>query len=168
TDANTGFTEVASTNGYARVQVAGALTMSGTWTTGSTVLTLASTAPAWLTALGTNGSGVSVYDTTNGFFIGTISSVSGTSVTLQSTAAHASSGASDVLSFSAFSNSSGTAPSTVTNGAAINFPAATSTGWGTSIAFGLFDASTTGNLLLWDFLGNFAWLPFEVPNASGT
>ena len=39
--------------------------------------------------------------------------------------------------------------------------------WGTVIAFGLFDASSAGNLLAWDFLGNFNWLPFEVASGTG-
>jgi hypothetical protein len=37
------------------------------------------------------------------------------------------------------------------NNAAINFPTATAS-WGTVVAFGLFDASTGGNLLAWDNL----------------
>jgi hypothetical protein len=37
------------------------------------------------------------------------------------------------------------------NNAAINFPTA-SASWGTVVAFGLFDASTGGNLLAWDNL----------------
>jgi hypothetical protein len=36
--------------------------------------------------------------------------------------------------------------------------------WGTVIAFALYDASS-GNLLLWDYLGNFAWLPATVSSA---
>ena len=34
------------------------------------------------------------------------------------------------------------------------------------IAFGAFDASTVGNLLWWDYLGNYAWLPCTVSSAS--
>jgi hypothetical protein len=38
------------------------------------------------------------------------------------------------------------------NGTAITFPQATAD-WGTIVAFGLFDASTSGNLLYWGWLG---------------
>lgn len=64
---------------------------------------------------------------------------------------------------------SGSAPSSISNSATLTFPTATA-GWGTVIAFGLFDASTVGNLLAWDFLGNYAWLPFtntSVGSAAG-
>jgi len=59
----------------------------------------------------------------------------------------------------------GSAPSTVANANVIAFPGATAD-WGTAIAFGLFDALTTGNLLAWDYLGNFIWLPATVNSAS--
>lgn len=164
TDAGTGFTEV-SGGAYARVQVSGNLAAGASWTTSSTTITLGSSAPAWLTALGTNGSGVNVYDSTTSQQIGTVSSISGTTVTLTTTAAHASSGSADTLYFSAFPVGTGTAPTTISNGAAITFPTATAS-WGTAIAFGLFDALTSGNLLLWDFLGNYPWIPFYVPSGS--
>lgn len=170
-DAGTGGTEV-SGGAYARVQVAGQLAAGASWTTASTTITLGATAPAWLLALGTNGSGVNVYDTTNGKQIGTVSSVSGTTVTLTTTAANASQGATDTLAFSAFnapSASSGaepaTTPASITNGAAIAFPQATAS-WGTVTAFGLYDAVTAGNLITWDYLGNFKWAPFTATNAS--
>jgi len=167
TDAGTGFTEV-STSGtaYARQQIAGSLAAGASFTTGVATITLASTAPAWLLALGTNGSGVSVYDTTNGFFIGLVSSVSGTTVTLQANCAHASSGSADNLTFSIFPQASGTAPVTAVSGSGVSFPSATGSGFGTVVAWGLYDAVSSGNLLAWDFLGSFAWLPFEIPNAS--
>ena len=164
TDAGTGFTEVAS-GAYARQQVAGTLAAAAAFTTSSTTITLSATAPSWLLALGTNGAGVSVYDITAGAFIGTVASISGAIVTLSAAAAHASSGTTDSLTFSAFGNGSGTSPSTVTNGAAVAYPAATAS-WGTVLAWGLYDAVTAGDLLAWDFLGNFQWLPFEV--AAGT
>jgi hypothetical protein len=53
----TGATEV-SGGSYARVQIAGALAVSGSSgapSTASATITLAATAPAWLLALGTNG-----------------------------------------------------------------------------------------------------------------
>lgn len=60
---------------------------------------------------------------------------------------------------------SGSAPASTTNAAALTFPVATAD-WGTVIAFGLYDAPTGGNLLAWDFLGNFAWRPVTVSSAS--
>lgn len=166
-DAGTGGTEV-SGSGYARVQVAGELAISGSTSTGSSAVTLSSTAPAWLLALGTSGSGVTVWSTA-GVFIGTISTVSGTSVTLTGNAAAV---ASSNLLFSAFgqpSASSGSEPATtpanITNGAAITFPQATGS-WGTVTSFGIYDASSSGNLYVWDYLGNFKWIPFTCTNAS--
>jgi hypothetical protein len=175
-DAGTGGTEV-STSGtaYARVQLTGTLTAGASWTTSSTTITLASAAPAWLTALGTTanpGNGVNVYDSTNSQQIGTVQSVSGTTVTLQSTAAHVSSGSSDSLIFSAFSapsassgNEPGTTPANITNGAQINFATATAS-WGTVEAWGIYDASTSGDLIAWDYLGNYQWQPCEVTSGS--
>lgn len=170
-DAGTGGTEVSGT-GYARVQVAGALTAGASFTTSSTTITLASSAPAWLTALGTNGSGVNVYDATNSQQIGTVSGISGTTVTLTAAASHASSGSSNSLVFSAFSPASAssgsepaTSPASITNGAAINFAQATAN-WGTVTSFGIYDASSSGNLEAWDYLGNYKWVPFSCTNAS--
>lgn len=60
---------------------------------------------------------------------------------------------------------SGSAPSSITNAAAITYSTATAN-WGTVIAFGLYDALTVGNLLAWDYLGNFSWLPATVSLAS--
>lgn len=61
---------------------------------------------------------------------------------------------------------SGTIPATITNsGAAITFPSATAS-WGNVIAWGLYDASTAGNLLDWDFLGNDPWFPCTITSAS--
>ena len=61
---------------------------------------------------------------------------------------------------------SGTGPSTISNANAVNFPTATVTGWGTIIAWGLYDAPTGGNLLAWDYLGTYSWLPATVSSAS--
>lgn len=163
-DADTGFTEV-SGGSYARVQVAGAVAAGATWTTASTTITLGATAPAWLLALGTNGSGVNVYDASNSQQIGTVSSISGTTVTLTAAAAAASSGSTDSLIFCAFSPASGSAPSSITNGAQVNFAQA-SANWNTAIAFGLFDAASSGNLLAWDYLGNYPWIPCSISSAS--
>jgi hypothetical protein len=60
---------------------------------------------------------------------------------------------------------SGTGPSTISNANAISFPTATAS-WGTVIAWGLYDALTSGNLLAWDYLGNFNWNPITVSSAS--
>jgi hypothetical protein len=167
----TGATEVSGA-GYARVQVAGALTAASAPSTGSATFTLASTVPAWLLALGTNGSGCNVYDLTNGKQIGTVSSISGTTVTLTGNAANNGSGASDSIQFSAFglaSASSGAEPGTTaanaTNGAQINFAQATGT-WGSVPAWFLNDALTSGNYLFWDYLGNYAWQAASVSSAS--
>lgn len=61
---------------------------------------------------------------------------------------------------------SGTGPGSISNANTITFPAATGPGWGTVIAWGLYDASTSGNLLAWDYLGAFQWLPTTVSSAS--
>ena len=60
---------------------------------------------------------------------------------------------------------SGSSPSTINNALAVTFPVATAN-WGTIIAFGLYDASSAGNLLAWDYLGNYQWLPVTVSSAS--
>ena len=72
--------------------------------------------------------------------------------------------------FTAASASSGTEPSvtpaSITNGSAtITFPQATAS-WGTVTSWGLYDAVTSGNLLWWDYLGNFVWNPFTCTSAS--
>lgn len=64
---------------------------------------------------------------------------------------------------------SGSAPSTISNSASISFPVCTNAGTAvveTEIAFGLFDAVTSGNLLAADYLGNFSWSPFTCTLAS--
>lgn len=65
-----------------------------------------------------------------------------------------------------WNSASGTGPSLISNVNTISFPASTGSGWGTVIAFGLYDASTSGNLLAWDYLGAFDWLPCTVSTAS--
>ena len=161
TDANTGFTEV-STSGtaYARVQVAGTVATNAATTTASPTLGFASV-PSWIVA------GMAVYDVTTGAPVGTVASTASTTVTLTANAANAVASG-NTLSFSAFGNGSGTAPSSATNGAVISFAQATGTGFGTVIAWGLYDASTAGNLLWWDFLGNYPWLPFEMASGGNT
>ena len=161
-DAGTGFTEV-STSGtaYARLQVGGVATTSATTSTSSAVLTFASV-PSWITV------GMTVYDTTSPTSITagtTVLSKTGTTVTMSANAA-VTVGSGDVISFSAFGRASGTGPASITNTAIITFSAATGSGWGTVVCFGLYDAVTSGNLLLWDWLGNFNWLPCTISSAS--
>lgn len=47
-----------------------------------------------------------------------------------------------------FPNASGTSPTSKSNGTTITFPTA-SASWGTVVAFGIFDASSSGNLIAW-------------------
>ena len=159
-DDGTGFTEV-SGNAYARVQIAGTATVNGTTASGNPTLHFAST-PAWITA------GMTVYDVTAPTVIPastTVLSTTGTTVTLSANATGAGVGATDSIAFSAFGAASGTGPSQSVSTAAVSF--AQSTGaWGTLLAFGLYDALTSGNLLDWDYLGPFAWLPMESSAAS--
>lgn len=68
-------------------------------------------------------------------------------------------------STSTWNAASGSAPSQISNSAAITFPTAGSS-WGTVIAWGLYDAPTGGNLLAWDYLGSFPWLPFTCTSGS--
>jgi hypothetical protein len=69
------------------------LLAGATWTTGVSVITMGVANPGSVTA------GMTVYDTTNGFPIGTVSSYVSTTLTLTANAAHASSGAADSLTF---------------------------------------------------------------------
>lgn len=160
TDAGSGFTEV-SGNGYARVQVAGSDVTNGTTASGNNTLNFAAV-PAWIVA------GMRIYNVTTPASIVslTVLSKTATTVVMSGNAAGAGVGNGDTITFSAFGAPSGTAPSTITNGAIITMAPASGAGWGDCIAFGLFDAATTGNLTAWDFLGNFAWLPFESTNVG--
>lgn len=156
-DAGTGFTEVTG-GAYARVQVAGAVAATAAFTTASPNITMA-TNPGWVTP------GMTVYDLTNGFAIGTVLTYVGTALVLTANAAHASAGSTDSLSFSAFSQATGSAPSVITNSATVTF-ALSSASWGTVVGFRLMDAITAGNMLASDYLGNFGWLPAEVSSAA--
>jgi hypothetical protein len=64
-----------------------------------------------------------------------------------------------------WNSASGSAPSQISNANTLTFPTATAD-WGSIIAMGLYDASTAGNLLAWDYFGNYAWLPATVSAAS--
>src|ERR1700747_1140826 len=59
----------------------------------------------------------------------------------------------------------GSAPSSISNANTLTFPTATAN-WGNIIAFGLYDAPTAGNLLAWDYFGNYTWLPATASAAS--
>lgn len=61
----------------------------------------------------------------------------------------------------------GSAPSSVSNAQVLTWAAATAS-WGSTplVAIGAFDAPTSGDLLWWDYLGNFPWLPFTCTAAS--
>ena len=160
TDAGTGFTEVAG-GAYARQQVAGSAVTNGTTASGNNTLHFAAT-PAWITA------GMTINDATSASVIPagtTVLSTTGTTVVMSANATGAGVGGTDTITFSAFGAAAGSAPSTLTSTAAVNFPTATAS-WGTVIAFGLYDASTNGNLLDWDYLGNFTWQPVTISSAS--
>lgn len=167
-DSGTGSVEVSGT-GYSRQQVAGSLTTSASAASGATVLSFASV-PAWVT--------VSMYanDTTSNVIpsnavVSAVTSGSDGTVTISTgTTNTVASGSTIVFSaFAAASGSSGTeptvTPANITNNAIITFPQA-SESWGTVTSFGLFNASGGGNLLSWDYLGNYNWLPCTISNAD--
>jgi hypothetical protein len=166
-DSGSGGTEVTG-GSYARVQVAGSAVTNATTASGNPTLHFAST-PAWIVA------GMTVTDTTTPSAISagtTVLSVTGTTVVMSANAAGAGVGGTDTLQFSAFpaaTAASGAEPATlpanVTNGAIAAFAAATAS-WGTVVAFGIYDASTAGNLITFDYLGNYKWLPFTCTSAS--
>lgn len=60
---------------------------------------------------------------------------------------------------------SGTTPSSISNSTTLAFVTATAD-WGVIVAFGLYDAPTAGNLLCWDYIGNYPWRPGVVSAAS--
>ena len=62
-------------------------------------------------------------------------------------------------------NEPATIPANTSNSANITFPTATAS-WGTITGFGIFDALSGGNLLTWDYLGNYSWLPATMTAAS--
>lgn len=72
------------------------LLAAATWTTGVATITMAVSNPGSVTA------GMTAYDNTNGFPIGTVLSYVGTALTLNANAAHASTGAADSLTFGNF------------------------------------------------------------------
>lgn len=161
-DDGTGFTE-ATGNAYARIQVAGAAAVNGVTAAASPTLNFAAV-PAWITA------GMTVWDLTATTVIPagtTVLSKTATTVTMSANAAGAGVGATDVIAFSAFGAAAGTGPANATSSAAVTFAQSGSGGgWGTLISFGLFDALSAGNLLDWDYLGAYNWLPATISAAS--
>jgi hypothetical protein len=161
TDAGTGFTE-ASGNNYARTQVAGNAATNNTTASGNATLHFGTT-PAWVVA------GMTVTDASAAVIPAgtTVLSTTGTTVTMSANATGGGVGNGDTINFSAFGAASGTSPSVATSTAAVTFAqSGAGGGFGTIEAFGLFDALSTGNLLEWDYLGNFSWLPCSVSSAS--
>jgi hypothetical protein len=69
----------------------GAFAAASSFTTSSTTITMAKAPPSWVAA------GMTVFDNTNSQAIGTVQSVSSTTVTLTAAASHASSGSADSL-----------------------------------------------------------------------
>lgn len=161
-DAGTGGTEVTG-GSYARIQVAGNVTASSAATNTITF----GAVPAWVVA------GMSVRDVTTPANVPaatTVTSVTATTVVCNNTVSGVGT---DVIRFSSFlpaTASVGAEPNTVAGktvntSAIITFVQATAS-WGTVTSWGLFDAVTSGNLLFWDYLGNFSWLPFSGTLAS--
>lgn len=165
-DDGTGAVEVTG-GSYARTQVAGNGTTNAATPAGSTpgtndTLHFAST-PAWLVV------GMSIYDATGGTLISagtTIVSKTGTTVVMSTFAQGAGVGNGDIIVFSSFAAATGTAPSTSTNTASVITFAQATASWGTATSFGVYDSLTSGNLVTWDYLGAFNWLPAYVTSAS--
>src|SRR5438128_6284239 len=158
----TGAVEVTG-GSYARQQVAGQLAASSA---SGSVITFGSV-PSWVVA------GMSVRDVTTPGNVPAntiISSLTSTTVTCNNSVAGVGT---DTIRFSVFAPpvaSAGSEPP-VTPGFSSNTNAiiqfVQSTGdWTTVVAWGLFDAVTTGNCRWWDYLGNFKWIPFTGTLAS--
>jgi len=163
-DSGTGFIEVSTAGtGYARPQIAGP-TSGWSGSSGQPVITMTPPVPSWIQP------GMSVFDRTtpaniaSGTTILSVNSGAG-SVTLSNNLAGSVSG--DTIAFSAFGAPVPSGPSTISNTSQINFPTALSS-WGTVNSFGLYDSSSAGNLLDWDYLGNFVWLPATVAPPGNT
>jgi hypothetical protein len=178
-DAGTGGTEVTTVaTNYARQPVATVLTTNGTTAAGNAILHFASV-PSWL--LGTGGTGLvstQVRDITTPASIPAATTILGTGgsatqLTMSANAAGAGVGGTDIISLSVFGPATASTgnpePATLPGGisnAAIVTMNLSSGAWGTVVAFGLYDAVTSGNLLAFDYIGNFKWLPFTCTLAS--
>lgn len=170
TDSGTSSGTEVTGGSYARQQIAGTLTTNGTTASGNATLHFASV-PSWIVA------GMLIRDQTTASVIPaatTVLSTTSTTVVMSANATGGGVGGTDVITFSAFAAASASsssnatiAPGSIVNSSAVvTFPQAT-VSWGTVVAFGIFDSSAaTTNLLYWDWLGNFKWIPFTMPNAS--
>jgi len=159
-DNDSGSVEV-SGGSYARVQIAGTATTNATTASGNNTLHFAST-PAWIQP------GMQVFDSTAPSVIPgstTVSSVTATTVVMSQNATGAGVGSGDTILFSAFGAATGQGPATATSVSTVTFAQATAS-WGTAVAWGVYDALTSGNLLEWDWLGNDPWYPCSITNAS--
>jgi len=163
TDAGSGGTEVTG-GSYARIQIAGPATTTATTSTSSPTVTIGGGVPAWVTQNGQTGAGFTVWDKTTGIFAGTISSVGGTTITLTANSATTITSG-DVVTISVFGQPTGSAPSTATLGGLASFIQSTAS-WGNVTSFGVYDAITVGNLIYWDYMGGFNWLPATVSSGS--
>lgn len=65
-----------------------------------------------------------------------------------------------------WNSAGGSDPSSTSNAQALTWPQNITANWGTIVAVGAYDALTSGNLLWWDYLGNYSWLPATVSLAS--
>lgn len=166
-DSGSGGVEV-SGGSYARLQVAGAVTTNAVTASGNPTLHFSSV-PAWIVP------GMTITDITAPSVIPagtTVLSTTSNTVTMSANATGGGVGGTDSIQFSAWpaaTAASGSEPATtpaqVINGALVSFAAATAS-WGTVVAVGIYDALTSGNLLTYDYLGNFKWLPFTCTSAS--
>jgi len=81
--------------------LSGTISAAASWTTATPTITMSVANPGFVV------NGMAVYDATTGFVIGTVSSYSGTTLTLNANATHASAGSTDAVSFSALSITGG-------------------------------------------------------------
>lgn len=167
-DDGTGGTEVTGL-AYVRRQVAGGVATNATTASGNATLNFAAV-PDWVQP------GMSVRNVTAPTTVAAstvVVSKTSTTVVMSNNAAGAGVGNGDTIRFSAFlppTNAVGTEPDTLpansTNGSIVTFAEAGTGGWGTVTAFGIYDAVTVGNLVAFDYLGNFTWEPFTCTLAS--
>jgi hypothetical protein len=81
--------------------LSGNISAAASWTTATPTITMLVANPGWVVA------NMAVYDNTTGFVIGTVATYSGTTLTLNANATHASAGSTDSLAFSALSITGG-------------------------------------------------------------
>jgi hypothetical protein len=160
TDLGSGFTEPAG-NGYIRMQVSGAMQTNASGSVGGTSLSFGTAVPSWITT------GMYLYDVTSLGVLSagtTIVSISGTTISINNPMPGLVQQGDNIV-FTAFGPASGAGPSTISNAATITTSTPSGT-WGTLTAFGLYDQASLGNLLTWDYLGAYNWLPVTVTGSS--